>query len=97
VGSAERSARLFLSVHRTRTLHLRTSRRTSRQLIFAARYNRSILTGLTGTFVWWTLETTWKMHRHLHEPAAFRRYLPPAYSVEWVIRGGPAGPPVRDL
>ena len=24
-------------------------------------------------------------HRHLHEPAAFRRYLAPAYGVEWVV------------
>ena len=24
-------------------------------------------------------------HRHLHEPAAFRRYLAPAYNAEWVV------------
>ena len=24
-------------------------------------------------------------HRHLHEPAAFRRYLAPAWNVEWVV------------
>jgi hypothetical protein len=24
-------------------------------------------------------------HRHLHEPAAFRRYLAPAYNTEWVV------------
>ena len=24
-------------------------------------------------------------HRHLHEPAAFRRYLAPAWKAEWVI------------
>jgi putative transposase len=24
-------------------------------------------------------------HRHLHEPAAFRRYLAPAYGPEWVV------------
>jgi hypothetical protein len=24
-------------------------------------------------------------HRHLHEPAAFRRYLVPAWKTEWVV------------
>jgi hypothetical protein len=24
-------------------------------------------------------------HRHLHEPAAFRRYLVPAYTADWVV------------
>ena len=33
-------------------------------------------------------------HRHLHEPAAFRRYLTPAWKTEWVVYAKPpfAGP-----
>jgi len=33
-------------------------------------------------------------HRHLHEPAAFRRYLTPAWNAEWVVYAKPpfAGP-----
>ena len=34
-------------------------------------------------------------HRHLHEPAAFRRYLAPLYQAEWVVYARPfAGPQV---
>lgn len=29
--------------------------------------------------------TFFNSHRHLHEPAAFRRYLTPAHSTEWVV------------
>ena len=29
--------------------------------------------------------TFFKSHRHLHEPAVFRRYLAPVWKTEWVI------------
>jgi hypothetical protein len=30
-------------------------------------------------------ESPFSAHRHLHEPAAFRRYLTPAHNTEWVV------------